>query len=101
MAGDASGVQSVQRAFEILEVMADGSASALTLSEIATATGRPAPSIHRLIRTLVDLGYVRQDPFRRYALAPGLIRLGDGASRQFGVWVEPVLAELVEQIGET
>jgi len=76
MAGDASGVQSVQRAFEILEVMADGSASALTLSEIATATGRPAPSIHRLIRTLVDLGYVRQDPFRRYALAPGLIRLG-------------------------
>jgi len=95
------GVQSVQRAFEILEVMASAGGGALALSEIATATGRPAPSIHRLIRTLVELGYVRQDTSRRYALAPGLIRLGDGASRQFGVWAEPLLNELVETIGET
>ncbi len=50
------GVQSVQRAFEILEVMATAGGGALALSEIAIATGRPAPSIHRLIRTLVELG---------------------------------------------
>ena len=97
----AGGVQSVQRAFEILEVMATAGGGALALSEIAIATGRPAPSIHRLIRTLVELGYVRQDRSRRYALAPGLIRLGDSASRQFGVWAEPLLTELVEKIGET
>ena len=95
------GVQSVQRAFEILEVMASAGGGALALSEIATATGRPAPSIHRLIRTLVELGYVRQDSSRRYALAPGLIRLGDGAARQFGTWAEPLLTELVNTIGET
>ncbi len=95
------GVQSVQRAFEILEVMAAGGGSALALSDIAAATKRPAPSIHRLIRTLVELGYVRQDSSRRYALAPGLIRLGDGAARQFGTWADPVLSELVQTIGET
>jgi IclR family transcriptional regulator, acetate operon repressor len=95
------GVQSVQRAFEILEVMAAGGGGAFALSDIAAATGRPAPSIHRLIRTLVELGYVRQDSSRRYALAPGLIRLGDSAARQFGTWAEPLLSELVEAIGET
>jgi IclR family transcriptional regulator, acetate operon repressor len=95
------GVQSVQRAFEILEVMAAGKGGALALSDIAAATKRPAPSIHRLIRTLVELGYVRQDSSRRYALAPGLIRLGDGAARQFGTWADPLLAELVQTIGET
>jgi len=98
--GDVGGVQSVQRAFEILEVMAAGNGS-LALSEIATATGRPAPSIHRLIRTLVQLGYVRQDDSRRYALAPGLIRLGDGAAKQFGSWADPQLNALVDMIGET
>ena len=95
------GVQSVQRAFEILEVMAAAAGGSLALSDIAAATRRPAPSIHRLIRTLVELGYVRQDSSRRYALAPGLIRLGDGAARQFGTWADPLLAELVDAIGET
>lgn len=98
-AGDGGGVQSVQRAFEILEVMAAGN-GALALSEIAAVTGRPAPSIHRLVRTLVQLGYVRQEDSRRYALAPGLIRLGDGAAKQFG-WANPLLVGLVESIGET
>ena len=44
---------------------------------------------------------MRQDSSRRYALAPGLIRLGDGAARQFGTWADPLLTELVQAIGET
>lgn len=94
------GVQSVGRAFELLEVIAERG-GALSLSEIATAVGRPAPSVHRLVRTLVSLGYVRQDPSRRYTLAPGLIRLGDSAARQFGTSSTPLLAELVDVIGES
>ena len=94
------GVQSVGRAFEVLEAIA-GAGRASSLSEIAAAVARPAPSVHRLVRTLVALGYVRQDSSRRYALAPGLIRLGDSAARQFGVWASPVLAGLVDVIGES
>lgn len=93
-------VQSVERAFEVLEVMA-GSDGGLSLTEISVATGRPAPSIHRLVRTLTLLGYVRQEASRRYALAPGLIRLGNGAAKQFGTWAVPMLTELVDSIGES
>ena len=73
------GVQSVGRAFEILEVIA-AQGGELSLSEIAASVGLPAPSAHRLLRTLVSLGYLRQETSRRYALAPRLIRLGDAAA---------------------
>ena len=43
----------------------------VTLTELVNRTGLPMPTIHRLMRTLVDRGYVRQEPSRRYALAPG------------------------------
>ena len=98
--GRGGSIQSVERAFEVLEVMVSHG-RALTLSEIAAATSRPPPSIHRLVRTLVLLGYLRQDDSRRYALAPGLIRLGDGAARQYGTWANPILADLVEIVGES
>jgi IclR family acetate operon transcriptional repressor len=93
-------VQSVGRAFEVLEAIALAGGAA-SLSELAAAVRRPAPSVHRLARTLVSLGYVRQDSSRRYALAPGLIRLGDSAARQFGSWANPVLADLVDALGES
>lgn len=99
-AENGGGVQSVERAFEILEVIAKNGGE-LSLSEIAAGTHMPAASIHRLIRTLVSLGYVRQETSRRYGLAVGLIRLGDGAAKRLGTWARPVLASLVEKIGET
>ncbi|PXY27104.1 IclR family transcriptional regulator [Prauserella muralis] len=94
------GVQSLQRAFELLERLADTGGEA-SLSELATSSGLPMPTIHRLIRTLVALGYVRQNTNRRYALGARLIRLGENASLQFGTWARPLLAELVDEVGET
>lgn len=94
------GVQSLQRAFELLERLADTGGEA-SLSELAALSGLPMPTIHRLIRTLVSLGYVRQNSDRRYALGARLIRLGENASLQFGTWARPLLAELVDEIGET
>jgi IclR family acetate operon transcriptional repressor len=95
-----SGVQSLGRAFEILELLADADGEA-TVSELVARSGLPPATIHRLLRTLVDLGYVRQGRSRRYALGPRLVRLGDAASRLIGRWAEPVLAELVDRFGET
>lgn len=94
------GVQSLRRAFDLVEALADAGGEA-SLSELAAGTGLPGPTIHRLIRTLVDLGYVRQNANRRYALGSRLIRLGENASRQFGTWARPYLTELVDAIGET
>ncbi|MBB5639959.1 IclR family transcriptional regulator [Cryobacterium roopkundense] len=94
------GVQSVERVFELLELITAAGGEVM-LSELATSTELPLPTIHRLLRTLVAKGYVRQLANRRYVLGPGLIRLGEGASKQLGALVRPQLRTLVDQLGET
>ncbi|GGV29887.1 IclR family transcriptional regulator [Streptomyces griseoflavus] len=94
------GVQSLERAFDLLERMADAGGE-VGLSELSASSGLPLPTIHRLMRTLVTCGYVRQQPNRRYALGPRLIRLGESASRLLGTWARPYLARLVDETGET
>ncbi|SCF75695.1 IclR family transcriptional regulator, acetate operon repressor, partial [Streptomyces sp. Ncost-T6T-2b] len=94
------GVQSLERAFDLLERMADAGGE-VGLSELSASSGLPLPTIHRLMRTLVVCGYVRQQPNRRYALGPRLIRLGESASRLLGTWARPYLSRLVEETGET
>ncbi|MGW8377055.1 IclR family transcriptional regulator [Streptomyces sp. ODS28] len=94
------GVQSLERAFDLLERMADAGGE-VGLSELSSSSGLPLPTIHRLMRTLVACGYVRQQPNRRYSLGPRLIRLGESASRLLGTWARPYLARLVEETGET
>lgn len=95
-----SGVQSVERVFELLELITDAGGE-VTLSELASSTDLPLPTIHRLLRTLVAKGYARQLPNRRYALGARLIRLGEGANKQLGVLARPQLKSLVDQLGET
>lgn len=94
------GVQSLDRAFLILEAIADAGGVA-TLSQLAPDTGLPLPTIHRLVRTLVDLGYVRQEPSRQYSLGPKLIRLGDITSRRLEAWSGPHLEQAVARLGES
>jgi IclR family acetate operon transcriptional repressor len=95
-----SSVQSIERAFGLLETMADHGGM-MGLSQLATASGLPLPTIHRLLRTLVELGYLRQEPNRQYALGPRLIRLGESSSHMMSVWALPHLARLVDEIGES
>ncbi|HWT34089.1 MAG TPA: IclR family transcriptional regulator [Microbacterium sp.] len=99
-ASSAESVKSVARVFDLLELIAEAGGS-LGLSELAAAAELPLPTIHRLLRTLVGLGYARQLANRRYALGPRLVRLGEIANRQFGHMAAPQLKELVERLGET
>jgi IclR family acetate operon transcriptional repressor len=94
------GVQSIERAFGLLETMAD-EGGMMGLSQLASASGLPLPTIHRLVRTLVDLGYLRQEPSRQYVLGPRLIRLGESSSHMLSVWARPHLARLVDELGES
>jgi IclR family acetate operon transcriptional repressor len=96
----ASGVQSVERALTLLETLADAGGE-LSLTQMAAAAGLPLPTIHRLVRTLVDRGYIRQLPSRRYSLGPRLINLGERASGTLAEWARPRLADLVTALGET
>ena len=83
-------VQSVERVFELLEIIADAGGEA-SLSDLAAASELPMPTIHRLLRTCVLLGYARQLPSRRYALGARLIPLGERAGRQLGRVAQPKL----------
>lgn len=94
-----SGVQSVERAFLILETLAENDGIGLT--KLAEESGLPTPTIHRLVSTLVNLGYVSREPSRQYILGPRLMKLGEGSQRALTVVVRPYLSELVERIGET
>lgn len=94
------GVQSLERAFGILERMADAG-GVIGLSQLATEANLPLPTIHRLVRTLVDLGYVRQEASRQYSLGPRLIRLGETTSRMIGRWARPHMERLARELGES
>ena len=93
-------VQSLGRAFDLLELLAD-SGSGLAITQLAASSGLPLPTIHRILRSLMAGGYVRQDGTRRYSLGPGLIRLGEVAAKGLGPWALPYLTELVSLFGET
>lgn len=99
-AGGAEGVQSLDRAFQLLELMAEAGGE-VSISRLAADSGLAVSTIHRLVRTLVARGYVRQLPSRRYVLGPRLIHLGEGSSRVLGTWARPHLSRLVDAIGET
>jgi IclR family acetate operon transcriptional repressor len=93
-------VQSVERAFDLLEALADAGGAA-GLSDLAAVSGLPLPTIHRLVHTLAGRGYVRRESSRVYALGPRLVRLGDTAGRLVGAWAQPRLAALVDGLGES
>jgi len=94
------GVQSLERAFDVLELMA-AAGGEIALSRLAAESGLPVPTIHRIVRTLVAGGYALQMPSRRYTLGPRLIGLGASASQTVEAWASPHLAALAEATGET
>ncbi|HJF49253.1 MAG TPA: IclR family transcriptional regulator [Brachybacterium paraconglomeratum] len=93
-------VQSVERVFHLLEVVADAERE-MSLSELSQAVELPLPTIHRLLRTLVGPGYIRQLPNRTYVLGPRLIWLGEAATRQLGPTGRPFLQHLADELGES
>ncbi len=94
------GVQSLDRAFAILEAMADAD-GVIGLSQLAVAADLPLATIHRLVRTLVDLGYVRQEPSRQYSLGPRLMRLADASTKRLGALAKGHMTEVVDALGES
>ncbi len=94
------GVQSLDRAFAILEAMADAG-GVIGVSQLASDSGLPLATIHRLVRTLVDLGYVRQEPSRQYSLGPRLMRLADSSTKRLGTLAHPYMSNVVDALGES
>lgn len=93
------GVQSVERAFYLLELLAENGPRSLT--DLAAAIELPVPTTHRFLKTLVALGYVRQLRNRQYGLGLGLMRLAGRVDTQFAPIARPHLEKLAREIGES
>ena len=96
----AGGVQSLHGALDLLEAVAARGGPA-SLGELARAGGVPVTTAHRLLRTLLERGYVHQLPDRRYAPGLALVPLASASSGLLEHRVGPVLADLVAEVGES
>jgi len=97
-------IQSLQRAFRLLETIAAAPRGA-RLSDIADAAGLNRSTTHNLLATLQELGYVAQ-PARGgvYTLTDRFAELARGASANDELLRErlrPVLEDLTRRTGET
>ncbi len=90
-------VRSVARAMRLINIVADGPADGLSLSDLARALGASKSTTLALARTLTGTGVLRDSrPGPRYSLGTALIRLGDITRSQLpiGEICRPVLADL-------
>lgn len=94
--------QSLERGLRLLEAVAAHGQPA-SLADTSRRLGLHRSTAHHLFQTLVNLGYLRQDPTtRRYELSAKLFQITGGSwtPDQLGEIAEPFVAELTRRTGE-
>jgi len=96
-------VQSVDRTLDVLESLATRR-GATGISELSQLVGLHVSTVHRLLATLVDRGYVRQDPdSSRYHLGSRIFTLASEADLHLDLRLvaRPYLERMMRNSGET
>ena len=97
------GVTSVERVFTLLELLGAGDES-LGISELARRSELPVGTVHRLLATLNQLGYVEQDlETRKYALGIRFLHLRGAVAKRLklGEQAMPIMKALMRRVNET
>ena len=96
-----SSVQSLAKAFRLLEAIA-ASETDMTLSELAGAASLDPGTTHRMLNTLIDLGYVERLESKRFGLTLKVLDLGFRAigHRDMRTLARPMLRSLVGEVSE-
>ncbi|MCO1658512.1 IclR family transcriptional regulator [Pseudonocardia humida] len=98
------GIRSVERAVAVVQVVADRGADGARLVDIVAATGLQKTTAHRLLGTLVQLGWLEQDTATgAFHLGLALVALGTAASTRHGLLelANPHLLRLAELTADT
>lgn len=99
----APGVKSLEKGLELLALFR-GAGCALRVTEVAASIGVPVSTAHRLLRTLIAHGYVRQNMVTRFYLAgPALLDLAQELVEpgDLARVARPELRDLVARTRET
>lgn len=100
--GPSGAVQSIERALDVLELLA--AHQGLTLSEVAEKVALSPSTVHRVLRTLEQRGVVECDPTAQsWHIGAATFRLGAAFMARTGLVerARPVLRRLMEHTGET
>ena len=92
-------VQSVKRAFAVLEAVAERPAG---VTDLAERVGLPKSTVARLLASLQALGAVERAPGLRWRVGPRVAALAETVSpeRSLGALARPELVRLVRSLGE-
>lgn len=95
-------VQSLDRALNILEAMADVSQS-MHLRELASKVGLNPSTVHRLLATLQKHDFVEQDERSCYKLGMKLYTIGKAATYALDIneLARPIMQDLLDRYNET
>jgi IclR family acetate operon transcriptional repressor len=96
------GVRSVHGAITVLEALVESGESA-KLAEIARRSGRPKPTVHRILRTFVESGYATAEGDGSYAPGPRIVMLAARlrAAIDYGRLVRPLMEDLLRVTPDT
>ncbi|WP_336920680.1 IclR family transcriptional regulator domain-containing protein [Aquipuribacter sp. SD81] len=94
-------VEAVARGLDVLRAFAPRQ-PAMSLSEVAAASGLARPTARRILLTLETLGYVRSGD-GQFSLTPRVLELGLTYVQSMGLWdvARPHLEALVARTGES
>jgi DNA-binding IclR family transcriptional regulator len=97
-----AGVQSLERAFRLLETIAQAR-EGIGLAELSKTVGLHNSTTFHLVKTMVALGYVRQDKDKRYRIGRALFALAAGSLDEVELVnsATSVLEDLTELTGDS
>lgn len=95
-------IHSVENAFSLLEVLADNGLE-LGIAELCKKISLPKGTVHRLLGTLKNLGYIEQNSQnRKYRLTIKIFNLGAAVTDRVGlVQIIPHMKKLSQKFNET
>ena len=102
MESNPSSIQSLQRAFSIVEILSDHP-HGMGLTELAVSMNLSKSTVHRFLASLVALGYVFKSPADKYHLTLRLYEIGSRSVKSMDIMeiARPLLDRLAEDVGMT
>jgi DNA-binding IclR family transcriptional regulator len=96
-------MQSLERAFHILETLDEAGADGMGAQELANTVRLKFPTAHNFLKSLKQLGYIRQiEATGKYAVGAKALSLGrGGAKKRLSDAARPVAEELRSTLNET